>query len=84
MTGYHFVKNNQPNVAGLVLAGNAGFKTELSETELLDQRLKPSICAVLDVSYGGENGLSEAITIAGSTLQNVKYVEEKKLARQFL
>jgi peptide chain release factor subunit 1 len=65
------------------MAGNAGFKTELSETDMLDKRLMPIICAVVDVSYGGENGLSEAITLAADALTNVKFVAEKKLVSKF-
>ncbi len=83
LTGQHFITNDMPNVAGLVLAGSAGFKTELSETDMLDKRLLPVICAVLDVSYGGENGLSEAITLAADALTNVKFVAEKKLVSKF-
>ncbi len=67
----------------MVLAGNAAFKTELSETEILDKRLQPCICAVVDVSYGGENGLNEAITLAAESLTNVKFVAEKKLVSKF-
>lgn len=65
------------------MAGNAGFKTELSETDMLDKRLLPVIIAVLDVSYGGENGLNEAITLAADALTNVKFVAEKKLVSKF-
>jgi peptide chain release factor subunit 1 len=65
------------------MAGNAGFKTELSETDMLDKRLNPVIVAVVDVSYGGENGLSEAITLAADALTNVKFVAEKKLVSKF-
>lgn len=83
LTGHHFITNDKPNVCGLVLAGNAGFKNELSETEMLDKRLAPIICAVVDVSYGGENGLNEAITIAADALTNVKFVSEKKLVSKF-
>lgn len=79
----HFITNDKPNVAGLVLAGNAAFKTELSETEILDKRLVPIIVAVVDVSYGGENGLNEAITLAAEALTNVKFVSEKKLVSKF-
>ena len=79
----HFITNDKPNVTGLVMAGNAGFKTELSETEILDKRLAPIICAVVDVSYGGENGLNEAITLAQDALSNVKFVAEKKLVSKF-
>lgn len=83
LTGQHFISNDLPNVAGLVMAGSAGFKTELSETEMLDKRLLPVICAVLDVSYGGENGLSEAITLGAESLTNVKFVAEKRLVSKF-
>nr|AAT39329.1 eukaryotic release factor 1 [Holosticha sp. HL-2004] len=79
----NFITNDKPNVAGLVMAGNAGFKTELSETEILDKRLVPIIIAVVDVSYGGENGLNEAITLAADALSNVKFVAEKKLVSKF-
>jgi peptide chain release factor subunit 1 len=65
------------------MAGNAAFKTELSETEMLDKRLGPIIVAVVDVSYGGENGLNEAITLAAEALTNVKFVAEKKLVSKF-
>lgn len=83
LTSQHFMSNDAPNVVGLVMAGSAGFKTELSETEMLDKRLMPIICAVVDVSYGGENGLSEAITLAADSLTNVKFVAEKKLVSKF-
>jgi peptide chain release factor subunit 1 len=43
---------DRPNVAGLVLAGSAEFKNELSESDMFDQRLKAIVLAVVDVSYG--------------------------------
>jgi peptide chain release factor subunit 1 len=83
LANHHFITNDKVNVSGLVLAGNAGFKNELAETDMLDKRLLPYICAVVDVSYGGENGLNEAITIAADALTNVKFVTEKKLVSKF-
>jgi len=77
------MSNDKPNVAGLILAGSAGFKNELCETDMLDKRLLPIIISVVDVSYGGENGLNEAITLSGDTLTNVKFVAEKKLVSKF-
>ena len=47
-----------PNVCGLVLAGSAAFKNELSESDIFDKRLKPIIVKIVDVSYGGENGFN--------------------------
>lgn len=35
-----FVTNDRPNVAGLILAGSADFKTELSQSDMFDPRLQ--------------------------------------------
>jgi len=48
----HFITNDRPNVAGLVLAGSADFKTELSQSDMFDLRLQQVIMAIVDVSYG--------------------------------
>lgn len=47
-----FITNDKVNVAGLVLAGSADFKTELGQSDLFDQRLQAKIVKVVDVSYG--------------------------------
>ena len=39
---------------------------------------------VVDVSYGGENGFNQAIELAGETLSNVKFLQEKKLICAFM
>lgn len=83
LAGSNFITNDKPNVTGLVLAGNAGFKNELAETDMLDKRLLPLIVSVVDISYGGENGLNEAITLSSEALTNVKFVAEKKLVSKF-
>ena len=47
-----FITNDRPNVSGLVLAGSADFKTELSQSDMFDPRLQAVILGVVDVSYG--------------------------------
>lgn len=47
-----FITNDRPNVAGLILAGSADFKTELSQSDLFDPRLQAVVLGVVDVSYG--------------------------------
>ena len=51
-----------PNVEGIILAGHDDFKTLLNEN--LDPRLKKIIVQNIDISYGKENGLYEAINLA--------------------
>uniref|UniRef100_A0A7R9V1D5 eRF1/Pelota-like N-terminal domain-containing protein n=1 Tax=Chlamydomonas euryale TaxID=1486919 RepID=A0A7R9V1D5_9CHLO len=78
-----FITNDRPNVSGLVLAGSADFKTELSQSDLFDQRLQAVVLGVVDVSYGGENGFNQAIELSADILSSVKFVQEKKLIGKF-
>ncbi|KAL4065222.1 peptide chain release factor eRF1/aRF1 [Scleroderma yunnanense] len=79
----HFISSDKVNVSGLVLAGSADFKTELSQSDMFDQRLVAKVIKVVDVSYGGENGFNQAIELAAESLSNVKFVQEKKLIQKY-
>jgi peptide subunit release factor 1 (eRF1) len=70
-----FITNDKPNVAGLILAGSADFKTELSQSDMFDPRLQAVVLGVVDVSYGGDNGFSQAIELSADMLANVKFVQ---------
>jgi peptide chain release factor subunit 1 len=80
---HHFISNDKCNVTGIVLAGSANFKNELSESDLFDQRLYPKVIKIVDVSYGMENGFNQAITLAQDSLANVKFVKEKQIISKF-
>lgn len=41
--------------------------------------MQAKIIKLVDVSYGGENGFNQAIELAAESLQNVKFIQEKKL-----
>jgi peptide chain release factor subunit 1 len=79
----HFISNDKVNVAGLVLAGSADFKTELSQSDMFDLRLSAKIVKIVDVSYGGENGFNQAIELAVEFFVNVKFIQEKKLINDY-
>jgi peptide chain release factor subunit 1 len=79
----NYITNDKVNVAGLVLAGSADFKNDLNQSDLFDGRLQSKVIKIVDVSYGGENGFNQAIELAGETLSNVKFVQEKKLIGQY-
>ncbi|XP_064119482.1 eukaryotic peptide chain release factor subunit 1 isoform X2 [Macrobrachium rosenbergii] len=78
-----FISNDKPNIAGLVLAGSADFKTELSQSDMFDPRLQGKVIKLVDVSYGGENGFNQAIELAAESLANVKFIQEKKLIGKY-
>jgi peptide chain release factor subunit 1 len=71
------------NVTGIILAGSAEFKNDLLASELFDGRLKAKVLKTIDVSYGMENGFNQAIDLAGETLGNVKFIQEKKLVQRY-
>ena len=79
----NFITADKVNVAGLILAGSADFKNDLNQSDLFDQRLQTKVIKVVDVSYGGENGFNQAIELAGETLSNVKFIQEKKLINRY-
>jgi len=79
-----FISDNAPNVVGLIFAGLADFKTELYNSDNLDNRLRDIVIKpLIDVQYGGENGFSQAIELAADSLSNVKLVQEKRLITAF-
>ncbi|CAI2162730.1 3584_t:CDS:10 [Funneliformis geosporum] len=78
-----FVTNDKVNVTGLILAGSADFKTELSQSDMFDNRLQTKVIKLVDVSYGGENGFNQAIELAAESLANVKFIQEKKLIQKY-
>lgn len=78
-----FISADKPNITGLILAGSADFKTELSQSDMFDPRLQSKIIKLVDVSYGGENGFNQAIELAAESLANVKFIQEKKLIGRY-
>ncbi|KAJ4463108.1 putative Eukaryotic peptide chain release factor subunit 1 [Paratrimastix pyriformis] len=78
-----FIAQDKVTVTGLILAGSADFKTELSQSDMFDQRLQAKILKIVDISYGGETGLNQAIELSAECLQNVKFIQEKKLINRY-
>lgn len=50
---------------------------------IIFQRLQAKVIKLVDVSYGGENGFNQAIELAAESLQNVKFIQEKKLIGRY-
>ncbi|KXJ23059.1 eukaryotic peptide chain release factor subunit 1 [Exaiptasia diaphana] len=78
-----YISNDKPNITGLILAGSADFKSELSQSDMFDGRLQAKVLKLVDVSYGGENGFNQAIELASEVLANVKFIQEKKLIGKY-
>merc|ERR1712176_1430018 len=85
ITSQVFISDAKPNIKHLIVAGSADFKTELTTSDLFDQRLEQILMKpLLDIAYGGENGFNQAIELSSEALKNVKFVQEKRLITKFL
>jgi peptide chain release factor subunit 1 len=78
-----FIANDRVNVTGLVIAGLADFKTELSASDMFDPRLQAKIFKIVDISYGGDAGFNQAIELSADVLANVKFIREKNLLTKY-
>ena len=53
-----FIANDKCVVNALILAGSADFKNDMEKSQMFDPRLLVKVVKIVDVSYGGENGLN--------------------------
>jgi peptide chain release factor subunit 1 len=77
-----YITDSMPNVKGLIIGGSADFKNQLRLA--LDQRLEKIVLGVVDISYGWENGLAQAISLSANILRNTKFIQEKNLVSSFM
>lgn len=59
----------------VVIAGNADFKDGLNK--LLEPPVKNHIVGLVDVQYGGQQGLYQAIQLSSSLLQNQEFINQR-------
>ncbi len=50
---------------------------------MFDARLQEKVVNIVDVSYGFENGLNQAIEKSAEALTNIKFMKEKTLINDF-
>lgn len=79
----YFTKDNLPTTKGLIVAGSASFKNKLIADSTFPSVLKSKILGVLDIAYGMDNGLSNAIELSEEILKNTKLGEEKQIISRF-
>ncbi|KAH0576224.1 Eukaryotic peptide chain release factor subunit 1 [Spironucleus salmonicida] len=80
----YFITGDRLNVSGVILAGSADFKDVLAGSDFMDPRIKEGIIKQVDIGYGMEQGLSQAIEQAGDILKDVRLFKEVKIINEFL
>jgi peptide chain release factor subunit 1 len=66
-----------------VLGGCADFKTVVHEDEKFDARLFSKVVKIVDTSYGGENGLNQAIDLSAECMKGQRFAREKVICSKF-
>jgi len=72
------------NVEGVILCGPGSLKDRLSKETKLDERIAKKILSVVDVGYGGKQGLHEGISKSSSVIESCRLLEEKKVVQSLL
>ncbi len=73
-----------PDLRGIIIGGPGPTKQDFLDGNYLHYTLKDKILAVVDTAYVDEQGVKEIFFKAPEILENVRYVQEKKLIQQFL
>jgi peptide chain release factor subunit 1 len=68
---------NMENLQGIFIGGPGPSKEKFVKDESLDYRLREKILDVVDLGYGGAEGIRALVGRVKDKIENVKYIQEK-------
>ncbi|MFQ6124738.1 MAG: peptide chain release factor aRF-1 [Candidatus Heimdallarchaeota archaeon] len=77
-------EQGEPQIKGLLIGGPGPIKERFVNEDYLDYRLREGLLEITDTGYADEQGIKELIEKAQETLNNLRYMQEKRLMQQFL
>jgi len=72
------------DLVGIFIGGPGPSKEKFYNDESLDYRLREKILDVVDLGYGGSEGIRALIEKVKDKIENVKYVREKQIMQRFM
>jgi len=75
---------NMEELHGIFVGGPGPSKEKFVNDESLDYRLREKIIDIVDIGYGGREGIRALVDKVKDKIENVKYIREKKLMQQFM
>lgn len=72
------------NVSGVIVGGPGPTKENFLKGGYLDYRLQKNVIEIVDTSYSGREGIREIAEKAADKLQDVRFIEERRLVQKFL
>ncbi|MBY8984463.1 MAG: peptide chain release factor aRF-1 [Candidatus Lokiarchaeota archaeon] len=72
------------DLQGIFVGGPGPSKEKFVKDESLDYRLQKKILDIVDIGYGGAEGIRELIEKVKDQMENVKYIREKEIMQRFM
>jgi peptide chain release factor subunit 1 len=72
------------DLQGIFVGGPGPSKEKFVKDDSLDYRLKDKIIDVVDIGYGGTEGIRALIEKVKEQMENVKYIREKEAMQRFM
>jgi len=72
------------DLQGIFIGGPGQSKEKFVNDESLDYRLREKILDVVDLGYGGSEGIRALIEKVKNKIQDVKYIREKQVMQRFM
>jgi peptide chain release factor subunit 1 len=72
------------DLSGIFVGGPGGSKEKFVSDESMDYRLREKILDIVDIGYGGSEGIRALIDRIKDKIENVKYIREKQIMQRFM
>ena len=78
-----FITDNTVNVEGIYFCGSGDIKNEVFKDTYFDSRIQRKILKIVDIQYGGNRGLQEALNQLKEELSDLPIMKEKRLLQKY-
>ena len=75
---------NVPNLKGIIVGGPGPTKEDFLKGNYLHYEIKDKILTTVDTGYTGHEGVKEVVNRSRSFLEQVRYMQERKVVQEFL
>ncbi|HUV34986.1 MAG TPA: peptide chain release factor aRF-1 [Candidatus Desulfaltia sp.] len=75
---------NVPNLKGIILGGPGPTKEDWLKGSYLHHELRDKVLTTVDTGYTGHEGVKEVVNRSRSFLEQVRYMQERKVVQEFL
>ncbi|MFX0163411.1 MAG: peptide chain release factor aRF-1 [Candidatus Hodarchaeota archaeon] len=74
----------EEDLKAIIIGGPGPTKEDFYKGTYLDQRLKEKVVDLVDTGYTEQEGVKELVERSDNILQNLRYMEEKRIVQKFL